>query len=432
MSNRVLLVSMPIKLYMKDIVDKEIMYNPSMGLIAISTYLEFNGYESKILDYCYEIFSVNKLINEIEEYKPSLVALSAYTENISDIFKIARKIKRRFKDIKIACGGAHPTLLFKECIENKNIDFVIRREGESTFIELMEAIVSDEKTIKLRDVNGLVYKNNGEIIVNKVRGDMLDLDLLPILNRESMGIEKYNDTVNIYTSKGCPARCIYCSATAISGAKYRMRSARNVFMEIVLLKKLLKDKLRMIYMVDDTFTVNKERVLEFVKLMKEYNLDIEWQCESRVDSMDQELASKMSEANCTAIQFGIESGSQKTLDNIRKNIDLNAAKKVIKFIREEGMEPQLSFMLGHFCDTKSTMEETYEFIKKVKKYKPKVAVSYNTPFPGTWQYTHRDELGLRLLSEDYSQYTLMNPMVETDNFTINDQLEFNYRISQII
>ena len=325
MSNRVLLVSMPIKLYMKDIVDKEIMYNPSMGLIAISTYLEFNGYESKILDYCYEIFSVNKLINEIEEYKPSLVALSAYTENISDIFKIARKIKRRFKDIKIACGGAHPTLLFKECIENKNIDFVIRREGESTFIELMEAIVSDEKTIKLRDVNGLVYKNNGEIIVNKVRGDMLDLDLLPILNRESMGIEKYNDTVNIYTSKGCPARCIYCSATAISGAKYRMRSARNVFMEIVLLKKLLKDKLRMIYMVDDTFTVNKERVLEFVKLMKEYNLDIEWQCESRVDSMDQELASKMSEANCTAIQFGIESGSQKTLDNIRKNIDLNAA-----------------------------------------------------------------------------------------------------------
>lgn len=432
MSEKVLLVSMPIKLYMKDIIDKEIMYNPSMGLLAISTYLEFNGYESKILDYCYELFSVNNLIKEIEEYKPTLVALSAYTENISDIFKVARKIKKRFKDIKIACGGAHPTLLFKECIANKNIDFVIRREGESTFLELMEAIVSNEKTIKLSDVNGLVYRKDGEVIVNKVRGDMSDLDLLPILKREAMGIDKYNDTVNIYTSKGCPARCIYCSATSISGARYRMRSARNVFMEIVLLKKLLGNKLKMIYMVDDTFTVDRQRVLDFVKLMKEYDLDIEWQCESRVDSMDKELAKQMSEANCTAIQFGIESGSQETLDNIRKNIDLQEAKKVIRFIREEGMEPQLSFMLGHFCDTKSTMEETYEFIKNMKQYNPKVAVSYNTPFPGTWQYTHRDELGLRLLSEDYSQYTLMNPMVETDNFTFNDQLEFKYRISQII
>ena len=431
MGGRILLINMPINSYMKDVIEEEVKYNPSLGLLSIGTYLEFHGHEAKVIDYCYEIFSINNLLNIISEYKPDIVAFSCYTENFSEVIKVARKIKSRNNNIKTACGGAHPTLLFKECA--KKIDYVIRREGESIFLELLEALISNEENIKIKDIEGLVYADeSGEIVINKVRNYMDELDLLPIIKRELGDFYRYKDLVNIYSSKGCNGKCIYCSATAISGAKNRRRSAKNIFMEMVVLKRLFKDRLNKIFMVDDTFTASRERVMEFIDLKKKYDLNVQWECESRVDSMDRELASAMAEANCIGIQFGIESGSQEVLDKIRKQIDLNYAREVIKFVREFGMEPQLSFMLGHYCDTIESMEATYLFIKEAKKFSPKVGIGFNTPFPGTWQHSNREKLGIRVISENYSKYILMEPIIETNQFTVEDQRNIKQKIDYIL
>lgn len=140
----------------------------------------------------------------------------------------------------------------------------------------------------------------------------------------------------------------------------------------------------------------------------------------------------MAQANCTGIQFGIESGSQDVLDKIRKQIDLTYAREVIKFARELGMEPQLSFMLGHYFYTIESMEATYLFIREAKKYNPKVGIGFNTPFHGTWQHSNREELGIKVMSENYSKYILVEPIIETNKFTLEDQRNVKNKIDTII
>lgn len=432
MSN-VFLINLPVQLNLQKHVVTDAGYNPSLGLIYIGTWLEMNGYNPTIIDLCYDKMSRGQLINLIDEKNPLLVGISTYTENLDLAISTAKAIKQSRPNVKIVFGGSHPTLVPAEAICSEYVDFVSRKEGESTLLELAEAIVSGESALRYDDIPGLVFKRDGEVINNKLRGPIGDLDLLPLPKRELVGMERYERIVNISTSRGCPGNCIYCAATALSGASYRIRGVENVFLEIILIKKLLGDKLLKIYIVDDTFTAIPERVIEFTSLIKQYHLEVPWHCESRIDIMTEEMLDLMASTGCIAIQYGMESGSQTVLDKIKKGIDLEHARKIIDYTFKKKITLCLSFMLGHFCDTKETMEETCRFIREVfMKYKAEVAVSYNTPFPGTWQYTHLKDTGMRLVTDKYRKFSLNTPVVETDNFTVNDQRKYYMEVMKYI
>jgi len=423
--NNILLLHLPILNYIqKDFVNEESGYNPSLGILALGTYLELNGYEPIVIDMCYVKIKVMELVELITKLKPLFIGISVYTENFDQAVKLSRELKKGLGDIKIVFGGPHPTLQPLECIDKKEVDFVIMKEGEAIILELAEAVRTNEKSIKFSQINGLLYRQKETVVRNAPKKYITDLDLLPIIKRELADINKYGGYINISTSRGCPGRCIYCSATALSGATYRVRSESSIFLEMLLLKIIFKNKLLKIYIVDDTFTAIPERLSRFMDLIFKYKLKVKWQCESRVDSLNEELLAKMHEAGCIAIQYGIESGSQEVLDKLKKGIVLEKAKEIIECTFRNKIVICLSFMLGHYCDTKETMWETAYFIKELfEKYKPELAVSYNTPFPGTWQYAHRNELGMRMVSDSYNKFTLLNPIVETDNFTIEDQRE---------
>lgn len=428
--NKILLLNLPTNRKSRKIIIDEGGYNPSMGLISLGTYLELNGYVPIVIDLCYEdSYSLSTIIDIIKENEPFLIGISSFTVNIGQAIFLANTIKANFRSIKIALGGPHPSLLPEECIQSECIDFVIMKEGESTIVELAEAIVSNEEMIRYDDIRGLAFKRNGEVFKNKLRLSIKDLDLLPIIKREIVGIDKYDNNINVISSRGCPGNCIYCAATALSGASYRTRNIENVFLEIVQLKVILKEKLNSIYFMDDTFTAIPERVELFIGLIKKYPMiNFQWKCESRIDIMTKELINKMDDGGCTTIVYGIESGNQKVLDDIKKNIDLNYAKEILEETYNTGIALYLNFMFGHFCDTKKTMEDTLVFIKFMYKlYKPVISLTFNTPFPGTWQYTHRDQLGLRVTKERYDQFTVFDPIVETDSFTVNDQMEYFQR-----
>ncbi|HEY9059589.1 MAG TPA: radical SAM protein, partial [Pseudobacteroides sp.] len=207
--------------------------------------------------------------------------------------------------------------------------------------------------------------------------------------------------------------------------QYRSRSIENVIMEIVLLKFCLGDKLKKLSILDDTFTIVPERVINFVRLLKKYQIDIPWRCASRIDILNEEFLDVIKSGGCTEILYGIESGCQEVLDKIKKQIDLESAKTVIMNTYKKGIIPILSFILGHYCDTKDSMEETLNFVKEAyTNYKAEIAIFYNTPYPGTWQYINKDRLGIRIIADKYSLYTCMVPIIETDNFSSNDLREF--------
>lgn len=425
--DKVVLLNLPIRHYSLDIIEEEIGYNPSMALLALGTWLELNGYFPILLDLCFEKMQVEELIERIGSISPVLIGISVYTVNIDAGLAIAKILKSCFPQVKILMGGPHATLAVEDCISSDYIDFVIRKEGEATLIELLEAMKSDQKLIAYENIPGLVYKKEGSTVNNPLRPAIFDMDLLPIIKRELYDFKRYGSIVNIHTSRGCPGNCIYCAGTALSGVNYRMRDIYNVFLEIVYLKTLLRDKLEKIFIVDDTFTAIPERVNTFVQLLKRYNFNLKWRFQSRVDDISEKLLDSVASVGCVQILYGIESGSQYVLNKISKNIDLEYAKKVIDSTYSRKIVPELSFIIGHYCDTKETMEETHNFIKEMgEKYNTEINLFYNTPYPGTRQHTNREKLGMKIKINNYSLYNGMNPIVETQAFSINDQrLVFN-------
>lgn len=248
-----------------------------------------------------------------------------------------------------------------------------------------------------------------------------------------MGLNNYKHTVNISSSRGCPSNCIYCAGTAMSGGNYRIRNIENVILEVILLSVQMSEDVKTIYFIDDTFTIFRDRVECFIELREKLGIKYKWRCESRIDAMDEEIIDKITENGCYAIQFGIESGSQSVLNNIRKNINLDYAQKIIKYISTKNVLVCLYLMLGHYCDTKETMDLTYQFIKDtVTKYNVDVSLHYNTPYPGTWQYTHRDRLGMKLVSDNYKDFLGYEPIVETSQFTVQDQYDYYFRCKEYL
>lgn len=419
---KVVLINLPIRDYSIDTIEEEIGYNPSMSLLALGTWIELNGYSPVLLDLCFDKMNVTEIIRKIETISPVLVGLSVYTVNINDGLALAKVLKNSLPEIKIVMGGPHATLAVDDCILSENVDFVIRKEGEATLLELLEAIRTEQKLISYEDVSGLVFKRDGHVVQNPLRLAISDMDILPLIKRELYNIEKYGNIVNIHTSRGCPGNCIYCAGTALSGVHYRMRDIENVFLEVVYLKVRLKERLSKIFIVDDTFTAISERVNTFVELLGKYKLSLKWRFQSRVDAISEELLDRVASAGCVQILYGIESGSQYVLNKISKDIDLKVAKEVIDLTYRKKILPELSFIIGHYCDTKETMEETFNFIKEMyEKYKTEINLFYNTPYPGTRQYTGREKLGMKIRVTNYSLYNGVNAIVETEAFSINDQ-----------
>lgn len=421
--DRILLLSVKVTSQLKEEYANGLIDKPWIGLLSIATFLELNGYETIVKDIFPDERTMNNLIQQIRDKQPIIVGISVFTENSDKALLTARIIKSHFADIKIVLGGPHASLCPMECIKSNNVDYVILKEGEATFLELAEMIVARGRNISHKDIQGIVYKEGNKIVRNEYRGLINDLDLLPIVKRELTDIAGWQGIVNVSSSRGCNGNCIYCAATALSGAVYRVRDIRNFYMEVLMLKLILMEKLEQLFITDDTFTGIPERVQQFIRLIREYSLDIPWRCESRIDKMNKELINDMANNGCVGIQYGIESGSQEVLDKIKKNISIDTALKVIEYTHEAGVFICLSFMIGHYCDTKATMGETLGIIERLfhKYRKIQLVLSYNTPFPGTWQYTRMNRLGMKLIADRFEDLNMVTPVVETRNFSLEDQ-----------
>jgi radical SAM superfamily enzyme YgiQ (UPF0313 family) len=407
-----------------DMHDDNKNYNPPLGIMSIATKLEFHGYHAGIIDYCNQMKDIPALVQKVVEEEIKIVGFSVYTINVDEAIRISRYLKRNVPDCIIIFGGAHASLDTEYCCKQKSVDYVLSGEGETSFLELVEGIFSNFKVIHAEQIPGVNYIRRDIRVVSDIREHISDIDLLPIVKRHLVEIKRYNGMINLSTSRGCPANCIYCAGSKLGGRGYRVRNIENVILEISYIKNYIGDQINSIYFIDDTFTVVKKRVYKFLELKKKFHLYDRWRCESRVDIVDKELLTEISENGCITIHFGIESGSQDVLNKIMKKIVLIEAIEKIRLASELGIIVCCYFMLGHYCDTNETMQETCDLIKYlVKNYSIDATLHYNTPYPGTYQFQYRDELGIRMSSMNYRDFLGYMPMIETNNFTIDDQVK---------
>ncbi|MDD5650162.1 MAG: radical SAM protein, partial [Candidatus Nanoarchaeia archaeon] len=366
---KVLLITPPIFKEMYGVFAEAGGKNAPMGLLYLAAILKKNNIDVEILDAEGENLEVKEVIQKIKEIKPNLIGLTAATAAISKTILLATKIKEELKDIKVIIGGPHVTALPKETLENTIFDLGMIGEAEYTFLELVQALRDGKEYKKIKS---LVYRDkNNKVVINPRRELIENLDELPLPAWELLkDFNIYTPQLTAYrkkpvgtiiSSRGCPFQCIFCDRN-IFGNKFRARSAKNVLEEVDYLIK--NYKVKEIKFIDDTFTINKQRVLDICKLLMERKYNLIWSCSIRADTVDKELLTTMKKAGCWFVSLGVESGNEKVLRDIKKNLTKDQIRNACKLAKEAGLKTRGFFIIGHPTDTKETIRETIDFAKE--------------------------------------------------------------------
>jgi len=392
---------------------------PPLGLAWIASVLERRGHEVKIVDSPTLGLSIGDFVKIVESWSPDVVGLSSLTPTIRLAYKAAKAVKAVDEDIKVVVGGVHATFMWREVLEEcPYVDYVVLGEGEETMSQLIEAL---EKEAKPRGISGIALRNESGEAVMTGPWRPVDLERLPPPARHLLPMDRYTvfdkpvRVVHIMASRGCPYGCIFCATSYYFGRRVRFRRVEQVLDEMA--ECIDKYKTKTFAFTDDELTINGRWFDSFLKGLRERGLDIRWTCGSRVDSVDERLLARMFSSGCTTIYFGVESGSQETIDKIGKRIDLRQAEKVFEAIRKVGGSAVATFILGFPWETVDDMKKTIKFALKLD---PDYAqFTYATPYPGTPLYEMAKEHDL-IVDHDWSHYTTVRPVMRGFHFGIEE------------
>ncbi len=385
---------------------------PPLGLAYIAAVLEDNDYNVKILDAIVEDLScaVGTEIEEgilrygldddqiekyIKDFNPDLVGVSCVLSikynDAKNVCRIAKKVNPK---IVTVIGGVHPTIYTTSVLEDPNLDFVVLGEGDYSCLELIQYI---EGKRDINSLDGIAMKNDGKIKIIPKTKYIEDVDGIPFPARHLLPIDKYWEInlphgeatrtpwTTIYTSRGCPASCIYCATYRVWGKKYRPRSAENVLKEIEML--INEYGIKELLIEDDNFTFDKKRTEKILDGIINNKWDITWTTPSGVAifALDANLIQKIKESGCTSITLAVESGSQRVLSKIvKKPLLLSKVEEIAKEAKKVGLKTKAFFMLGIPGETKEEMNKTLEIARKLKL--DWSCFNITTPLPGTELY----------------------------------------------
>ena len=365
------------------------LYYPYWLAYAAGLMMKKSEHEVLLLDAIAKGWDFNKTIQKIEAFKPDLVVIETTTPTFNNDLRFIKFLKERFK-CKICLTGTHVSTLPEDSFKSSNeIDFIARREYDYTILDLASTL---EKNGNLKNVLGISYKRGKKIIHNPNRPLIQDLDSLPFVSKvykKFLNIYDYRyalaryPMIQIWSSRGCPNMCTFCLYPQVfSGRIFRARSPKNFVAELEWIKENLP-QVKEIFIEDDTFTVDKKRVLEICKLIKEKNLDVVWSANARAD-IPYDVLKEMKKAGCRMLIIGYESGNQQILNNIKKGVLISRAIKFTSDAKKLGIKIFGCFMLGLPGETKETIKQTFNFAKKIN---PDMAFFQQAvPFPGTEFY----------------------------------------------
>lgn len=342
--------------------------NPPLGLLYLAGTLLKHGFEVELVDGCLDGRDVVQA--SISRFKPNMVGITCLTPNRKKALEVAQMVKDYNRDILVVLGGAHPTIMYNQIMESYPVvDYVVLGEGEAAFLEIAQGK-------ELSQINGLVYRDNGNITKTAARKNIENLDDIPFPAWQLVDFKRYPSRgegvhrginlasearVSVIFSRGCKGHCDFCSTWWIWKG-WRHRSPKNMTDEIELLNK--KYGVKHFCFADDAMTVNRQATIELCDEIIARRLNIAFHVTTRTDCVDEIVLRKLKKAGCYNIAFGIETGSPELLKRMGKENDVATSERAIQLCKKIGIKVTALLIIGNVGETKGTVSETVRFLRK--------------------------------------------------------------------
>jgi len=379
---------------------------PPLGLLCIAGYLleAAPHHEVHVLDMPVLEMGQPGLVPFLQSLQPEIVGINCLTNLLCDTLETARTVKRTCPEVPVVLGGYHVQLFPLESLRKQEVDAVVLGAGEVPFKRLLDGL---EATGKIPRVPGVATDGEASVEITQEIQTVEDPDNLPFPARHLTPYREYYSATSIatpttlaMTSFGCPFRCIFCNTSRIQ--KIVSRSARRIAEEFA---SCIDLGIREIAVLDENFTINRKRVMALTEEIQRKGLKVLWSIKSRVDQVDAELLRALRGAGCYSIHFGVESGDEDILREIRKDITPDQVRRAFRLCRDEGLEITAAFMLGFPGETREQIRKTTSFALELDPNYAQFSVAI--PLPGTELYRMAFEQGLFL--DDHWQAFAQNP-----------------------
>lgn len=334
---------------------KNAILAPPLGMVYLSALLRDKGYDTNFIDANILHLSKEQILEKLHVMNPDYVLYNAITDNLQDTLSWIREIRKDYNK-PVIIGGPHMEIYPEETLTHECLDYGVVGDGWETLPELLDAL---EHKKDLTKVQGLVFRKNDKVILTEPRPKRVSLEEVPFPARDLLQNEKYDTVLSkarpitiMITALGCPFKCTYCC----TDTNLRARSAEHIVAEVE--ECINKFGIREIEFYDETFTVNRKKMNRFLDLVEEKGLKFYWSIRTRVDCVDRELLGRMAKNGCIRVNFGIESGDEKVLMAINRNMSIDTIRKAVQWSKEAGVMTFGFFMIGLPQDTKESIEKT--------------------------------------------------------------------------
>lgn len=393
--------------FLKDDPKEQVIMKPyvPLGLLYISAFLKQHNKEHEVFDSTF--YSIEDLKQKIISYQPTCIAMYVNLMTRINVLKVIKWMRNNneTKNIRIILGGPEVKHHATELLYY-GADIICVGEGEQSMLELFEHFESSNTIPK--NIDGTIVKIENEIITNKERSLLKNINELPAPNRNAIDLNLYLNawkekhgysTISVSTMRGCPYTCKWCSR-AVYGGTYRRRSAELVVKEL----KEIKDNYNpdKFWFVDDVFTISHKWLKEFADEIKKADLKISYEIITRADRMNDEVIDLLKQSGCYRVWIGAESGSQKIIDAMDRRVDVQMVREMIIKTKAAGIEAGTFIMLGYPGETKENIKETIHHLKMANPSFYTMTVAY--PIKGTPLFEETKD----------QQITIINWELETD------------------
>jgi radical SAM superfamily enzyme YgiQ (UPF0313 family) len=354
---------------------------PPLNNLYVSTILKDAGHDVRFIDAQVEYQAYEQLDSESFSGLDFLVIMSSTNSFRADVVT-AKHIKAGNPSVKVLFFGSHPTFMPRNCLSENVIDYIVLREPEFTIRKLVAKVLAGEE---IGGMPGIGFRKGGETVINE-EAAFFDINDLPIPDWTMLpkGVDYFNPVVKrmpfatMQTSRGCPGKCIFCTAPAFYGRKLRVKSEEHVLTEI---RYLLELGYREIFFRDETFTAYKKRNQKICQAILDEGLDFTWIANGRVDMIDRETMDLMRKAGCHMLKFGVETGDPGILESYKKGTTIEQCRQAFRNAREAGLDTHAHMIFGGPGESEETFRRTIGFLKEIRP--TTASFGLLMPYPGT-------------------------------------------------
>ncbi len=331
---------------------------PALGIAYLAGAARAAGFPVSVIDAHALNLDLEGLAGQVGELRPDVIGLTSTTFNWPVVAAVARSLRAAMPDATLIVGGPHLSLYPNESMEERAFDVAVIGEGDLVLPELLAQLAAGDE---IAGIPGTVVRRGDDLVQGPARPPIVDLDGLALPAIDLLPMDRYRSLtlprpfVSMVTSRGCPYRCRFCSQAYVGGA-HREHGVERVLEEIE--RAVHTYHAREIVFFDETFTLNRKRVLAICEGMLARNLKVGWNIRTRADLLDDEVLLALRDAGCAGVHCGIEAGSERIRRLMNKKLDLETGMRALERARRLGMETRGYFMLGYPGETREEIEET--------------------------------------------------------------------------